>query len=199
MFQWLNGKSGGQIAMMKMAIVGLIALAIILAIMPIVTGLTIGGAITRLESSGYVVFAAGEYASLQSSISDLQNEVAIVEVHLHSSEIWMGISADQSGNDWCLPESLTPFQAISGNAAFGSDANDEAKVMGTVDTPHIVGSTRFDVHRLVVTAADVVRCLIMGNDWEGCTNDADTGAATTPRIASNIDKNGAWAWGDNVQ
>jgi len=46
--------------------------------------------------------------------------------------------------------------------------------------------------------ANSVRCMIIGNNWEGCTNDADTGAATTPRITANIDKNGAyWLVDDN--
>jgi parallel beta-helix repeat protein len=47
--------------------------------------------------------------------------------------------------------------------------------------------------------ADCVRTVVTGNNWEGSTNDISSGAATNPRIASNIDKTGAWAWGDNVQ
>ena len=42
--------------------------------------------------------------------------------------------------------------------------------------------------------ATVVRAMIMGNNWEGCTNDPATGNMTNPRITSNLDKNGAW-WG----
>lgn len=47
--------------------------------------------------------------------------------------------------------------------------------------------------------ANVNRCLIQNNNWYGSNADPLTTNATTPRIASNIDKAGAWAWGDNVQ
>ena len=39
---------------------------------------------------------------------------------------------------------------------------------------------------------NAIRPMIMGNNWEGCTNDASTRKATNPRITANIDKNGAW-------
>lgn len=75
------------------------------------------------------------------------------EEHFHTRERWVGISGDQSGNDWCIEAGLNPFRAISGLIAFGADANDEAKVIGTDDTPFITGMTLFDAHRMVVTAA----------------------------------------------
>ena len=44
----------------------------------------------------------------------------------------------------------------------------------------------------------MVRTMLMGNNWEGSTNDPITGAMNNPRITSNIDKTGAWwATGDN--
>lgn len=40
--------------------------------------------------------------------------------------------------------------------------------------------------------AAAVRPMIMGCNWEGCTNDATTAGATDERITANIDKAGAW-------
>jgi len=49
-----------------------------------------------------------------------------------------------------------------------------------------------------VNNAAVVRPMIMGNNWEGCTNDINIGAATNDRITANVDKAGAWyATGDS--
>lgn len=77
--------------------------------------------------------------------------------HFHNREIWFGISGDQSGNDWAA-DTLNVFQAISGNGIYGADANDEAKVLGTDDTPIISGQTRFDIRRLLLhdTSVDTV-------------------------------------------
>lgn len=89
----------------------------------------------------------------------IYDETEIVERHLHNRERWFGKSGDQSGNDWAVEAGLTPFRAISGDGVFGADANDEAKVLGTDDTPAIAGMTKFDPHRLMVTAAS------NANDW----------------------------------
>ncbi len=82
---------------------------------------------------------------------DLHTEIS--EHHLHNRERWFGKSADQSGNNWALAIGLTPYRAISGASDFGSDADDEAKVLGTDDTPAIAGHTMFDPHRIWVEAA----------------------------------------------
>ena len=42
-----------------------------------------------------------------------------------------------------------------------------------------------------------VRPMIIGNNWEGSTNDMNIGIAVNPRITSNLDLNGAWFAGDN--
>ena len=72
--------------------------------------------------------------------------------HFHNREYWFGKSADQSGNNWGTRASLTPYQAISGNGDFGSDANDEAKCIGSADTPIRAGGTKFDFRRIQVVA-----------------------------------------------
>ena len=81
-------------------------------------------------------------------------KVVRLERHHHNRETWFGKSADQSGNDWGA-DTLTPLQAISGAGVYGADANDEAKMLGSADTPHFAGKVRFDIHRILVVAASV--------------------------------------------
>jgi len=82
----------------------------------------------------------------------LAYRVAEIDRHLHSRERWLGKLAVQTATDWA-DDTLTPFVAISGNNAYGADANDEAQVVGTDDTPIIAGSVYFDVHRIMVIDA----------------------------------------------
>ncbi len=73
--------------------------------------------------------------------------------HHHNHERWFGKTAVQTATDWGTEASLTPYHAISGNGAFGTDANDEAQVIGTADTPTQAGMARYDMHRIMVDAA----------------------------------------------
>ena len=81
--------------------------------------------------------------------------VHAIEKHVHSPQRWLGMSADQSGTDWAIAAGLTAFQAISGASVFGVDANDEAKVLGTSDTPVIAGMVTFDAHMLLIKELSV--------------------------------------------
>lgn len=92
-------------------------------------------------------------------------EVYHTEEHIHNREIWFGKSADQSGNNWGTVAGLTAFQAISGNGDFGSDADDEAKVLGTDDTPVATGKTLFDLHRILVVTQDQSTQYILRFVW----------------------------------
>ena len=91
----------------------------------------------------------------ESALYDSASHSHWTENHIHSLERWFGKSADQSGNNWGAVEGLTLFRAISGDGAFGTDANDEAKVLGSTDTPVIVGKTRYDPHRMLVYDSSV--------------------------------------------
>ncbi len=82
----------------------------------------------------------------------LFQEVQYTEEHVHNRSRCFGKSGDQSGTDWAVEADLTPFRAISGNNDFGGDANDEALLMGTSDTPVIPGKTKFDPGRIIVIA-----------------------------------------------
>ena len=85
--------------------------------------------------------------------------------HFHNRERWFGKSGDQSGNNWGTQASLTPFRAISGNGDFGSDADDEAKVLGTDDTPAIAGNIEFDIRRLEVESASNANPFVVRVIW----------------------------------
>ncbi len=92
-----------------------------------------------------------EAAILNTKVDAIDAELEIVEVHLHSREHWCGKSGDQSGNNWGA-DTLTPYRAISGNGVYGADADDEAKVIGSDDTPVVAGMLYFDMHRITVIA-----------------------------------------------
>ena len=69
-----------------------------------------------------------------------------IEDHFHNRETWYGISADQSGSDWALQDTLSPFRATSDDNDWGTDGTDPAKIFGTSDTPIFSGGVRGDFH-----------------------------------------------------
>ena len=89
---------------------------------------------------------------LAGTADSLAYRTSVVERHLHGRERWFGKLAVQTATDWA-DDTLTPYRVISGAAVYGADANDEALVLGTDDTPAIAGNVRFDVHRFMVIAA----------------------------------------------
>ncbi len=96
---------------------------------------------------------------LLGTVDSLAYKVDTLNRHNHSRERWLGISANQSGNDWAL-DTLTPFVAISGANDYGTDhtggagAVDEAYVIGTDDMPGISGMVQFDLHRILILDVD---------------------------------------------
>ncbi len=85
-------------------------------------------------------------------VRETYDEAVIHDEHFHNRERWFGATTDQTGNDWAEEVSLNMFRAITGTSAFGVDANDEALVFGTDDTPAITGMVWFDLHRIWVDA-----------------------------------------------
>ena len=75
------------------------------------------------------------------------------EKHVHNRERWFGKLGSQTATAWGEEASLTPYRATSGFGVFGADTNDDALVLGTDDTPAITGMTKFDLHRIDITAA----------------------------------------------
>lgn len=77
-------------------------------------------------------------------------EAEFTEEHFHTREYWFGKLGVQTATNWGERASLAPYRAISGNNDFGADANDEAQVIGSADTPVRVGSTTFDMRRIQI-------------------------------------------------
>jgi len=96
--------------------------------------------------------APADQSILAAAIQANLDEIHLHDEHFHNREYWFGKSADQSGNNWGTRASLTPYSAISGLNDFGGDPNDEAKVIGSDDTPFRAGSTEFDFRRFQVVA-----------------------------------------------
>ncbi len=89
---------------------------------------------------------------LAGTSNSLAYRVHEIEKHFHSREIWRGKLGVQTATDWA-DDTLSPYQAISGNNAYGADANDEAQVLGTADTPINSGYVKYDLHRLLIITA----------------------------------------------
>jgi len=77
-----------------------------------------------------------------------------IEKHFHSRGRWLGKLGTQTATAWA-DDTLTPYQAISGNDDYGGDVNDEALVVGTDDAPQITGMVKFDLHKVLITAVSV--------------------------------------------
>ncbi len=83
--------------------------------------------------------------------NSLAYRVHEIEKHFHSEERWLGKLGAQTATAWA-DDTLSPYQAISGNDTYGADADDEAQVLGTADTPTMGSNVKFDLHRLLVTS-----------------------------------------------
>ena len=51
----------------------------------------------------------------------------------------------------------------------------------------------------IYSPAGNTRIMIVGNNWEGCAAQIDTGGSTTPRISANLNSTGEWFTGDNPE
>jgi hypothetical protein len=108
-----------------------------------------------IKAQGYGLKIDGAAVSgLTGTANSLAYKVHEIERHFHGRERWFGKLAVQTATDWA-DNTLAPFIAISGNNAYGTDANDEALVFGTADTPVIAGNVRYDLHRVFVSASSV--------------------------------------------
>jgi hypothetical protein len=130
-------------------------------------------------------------ANMPAILDDTYAEIEVVERHLHGNTKAFGISADQSGNNWGLRTGLLPYRVISGNGDFGSDAGDEAKVLGTDDTPVETGMTFFDSGRLLVKASSNSNVWILRFIYgTGTLADAITAGQFTEEMATDLRKGG---------
>lgn len=95
-----------------------------------------------------------EHVVLANEHATLVADVLEHDEHFHNRERWLGLQDPQTATDWAL-NTLNAFVAVSGNNDYGGDPADEALVLGTDDTPVVAGNTRFDMHRIFITASSV--------------------------------------------
>lgn len=93
------------------------------------------------------------------------DDIVVIKNHFVSKEVWLGKKTVQTGTNWAEEFSLTPFRVISGDNDFGSDLNDEAKIMGTDDTPIFEGQTAFKIFRLFVIETNEDKSYILKILW----------------------------------
>jgi len=170
--------------------VGMIVLvAFLMVAMPLFTSFSVASAKSTLEDNGYVIFSIGEYSTINTKLDVIEQEVYEAEKHMHNRERWFGKLGVQTATDWGDEASIAPYQAISGLGIFGADGNDEALVLGTDDTPAISGMTKFDAHRILITASntatDWVLRLIYGT---GTMADAETAGQYTDMMIQEARK-----------
>lgn len=92
--------------------------------------------------------------------NSLAYRVHEIERHFHSRELFYGKLGTQTATNWWEAESLTPFRAISGDAVFGADANDEAQVIGSADTSASNGAY-FDLHEYLIDSASATSAYVI--------------------------------------
>lgn len=81
-------------------------------------------------------------------------EAEVIDHHFHNYSRWFGKKAVQSATAWGVPLDTglsLLYRAISGNGVYGADANDEAQILGSADTPK-TGAVYFDPHEILVVA-----------------------------------------------
>ena len=80
-----------------------------------------------------------------------------IERHFHNWERWMCAAVTPSGTHFAdrigaVAGAYAPFVATSGNDTWGA----WLQILGSGDTPVVVGQTKFDLHRVLVTTTNQV-------------------------------------------
>jgi len=98
-----------------------------------------------------------------------------IEEHLHGPSRLFGVAAVPTATHWADEASLNPFEVISGADDFGPDADDEAQVLGTEDTPAITGNIQYDAGRVQIVATSSTTPWVLRLIWgTGTMGDAET-------------------------
>jgi hypothetical protein len=88
---------------------------------------------------------------IQITADEILEETHEIEHHLHGNECWLGdAAAPEAGVNEADRYSLTSFQVDSGNNDWGT----AVCILGTSDTPCKPGKTKFDLHKILITATE---------------------------------------------
>ncbi len=83
--------------------------------------------------------------------TDTFREIQEVERHIHNRERWFGVAVSPSGiTNGGDSDVMAPYVPDAGNDDWGA----WVLLLGTADTPSIPGMTKFDPHRLFLTAME---------------------------------------------
>ena len=116
--------------------------------MVIITGNDIGNGASVSSQTDKIDNAAAD--GLSGAMGSLAYRIHVVTKHFHNTERWRGKLAAQTATNWTDDNIDTPYRAISGADAYGADANDEAQIFGTGDTPIQSEMVKFDPFRLSI-------------------------------------------------
>ena len=116
--------SAGMLAILVASVCAILAFVFIQAALPNTNSM-----IVQLEASGYVVFAAGEYSTLTSSIASLQEvEDEIDDATQHTTFIYPGdtnltctLTAHATANTWSAWAEITDSGANTLSSLFAAD------------------------------------------------------------------------------
>lgn len=88
--------------------------------------------------------------AIETKVDSIKLTAEETEKHFHNYEKWFGLAGTPSGETHRADRAnqAAPFVLTTGNNAFGS----WVQILGSSDTPVKTGMTKFDIHRIRVTA-----------------------------------------------
>ena len=117
-------------------------------------------------------------------MSDTTNHLAQETAHhFHGRERWFGPSADQSGSDWALAETLDSYTIVSGNNTWGA----VKKLLGTSDTPVVAGKKKWDAHRFLLADIDSDTIWKLQFIWGSGTSEDAIAAGQYTEVYTGVD------------
>ena len=105
----------------------------------------------------------------------IYDEVVEIVHHLHNYEYWAGLHATPVGEVTIADfATMLPFTLDAGNDTWGS----WIQILGSGDTPHRTGMTKFDPHQIQVTTVETANKLYRVQFAVGATGAAGLTAET---------------------
>ena len=112
---------------------------------------TTKGTLAAIKTVTDAIPDAGALTAIAANALHADTEATEIEHHLHGNEIWFGDAATpDAGVHEADRESLVSFRVDAGTNTWGT----AVLVLGTTDTPVATGMTKFDLHKVLVTATE---------------------------------------------
>jgi len=106
-----------------------------------------------------------DIAAVQTAADTAAEEATEVAKHFHVRERWLGAAAAQG---------MTPYQLDAGNDDYGANGTNDTwlEVLAVGDTPVIATMTKFDLHRIAISAVETEAAVTRIRFSWGATGDA---------------------------